>query len=60
MENPFYIPGDLTGTKVVPMEEAPQETVLPVQEPVEFMPDEPAAEVPAAESQEEFTVEDLL
>ena len=51
MENPFYIPGDLTGTKVVPLEETPKETLLPAEEP---------AEVPPAEPQKEFTAEDLL
>ena len=59
MENPFYIPGDLTGTKVAPLEEAPQKPVLPAEEPEEVPSAEPAAEE-AAEPQEEFTAEDLL
>ena len=66
MENPFYIPGDLTGTKVAPLEEVPQEAVLSAEEPEEVQPAateptaEPAAEAPAEEPQEEFTAEDLL
>ena len=57
--SPFYIPGDLTGTKVVPLEKASQETVLSDQEPEELQPAEPAS-APAEESQEEFAAEDLL
>ena len=66
MQNPFYIPGDLTGTKIVPLEEALQETVLPAEEPEEIQSaaepaaEEPTAAVPAAEPLEEFTAEDLL